>query len=488
MIPVGVQREELVEAMRTNLDLFASVCLPDVYKFKFPPLYQAVWQLLTSGALKELGQEKIALGLPRGFAKTLLLKLFKVWLVLYSTRRFSIVVCNTATLAENFLSDVCSVLSSDNIKSLFGSWKLTAEIDRQDLKKFHFRGRPITLAALGSGTSLRGLNIQYQRPDIMILDDMQSREEAESQVESEKQLVWLLATLLKANDKTRCQFIFVGNMYPYQGSILKKLKHHPGWTSFITGAILEDGCSLWPQLRPLEDILDELENDTQMGHPEIFFSEVMNDEEAGNRTGVDITQIKTFDPQEEPQAGFILIDPSAGKKKSDDVAIGVFLLYDGKPMLAELTVGKLDPKQTIVEAFKLLMKYQLMAIVVEAVAYQATLGFWLEEAKKRHGLTGCRILEVYPAAKGSKNTGIITALKQLTAAEPSLRISAKVRSQVVHQIIHFNPLKTNNKDDILDLLAYAYPVVQQFGALLLKPWAAAPSVEASFSDSLELSF
>lgn len=485
---VGVNRDELIEKMRGNLDLFASVCLPDVYKFKFPPLYHAVWQLLTTGGLREAGQEKLALGLPRGFAKTLLLKLFNVWLVLYSTRRFMIVVCNTSTLAENFLADVCSVLSSDNIKTLFGNWRVVIDVDRQDLKKFQFRGRQVTLAALGAGTSLRGLNIQWQRPDCMTMDDMQSREEAESSVESAKMLVWFLATLMKANDKVRCLFVFVGNMYPYAGSILKKLKHHPGWTSFITGAILEDGQSLWPELRPIEDVLDELENDTQMGHPEIFFSEVMNDEEAGNKTGIDITKIAIWEQEIEAEAGFVMIDPSVGKKKSDDVAVGAFLVYDGKPVLADLVVDKLDPKRTIQAAFDFVLQYQLMAIVVEAIAYQATLGFWLSEAKRRYGLSGVNILEIFPAARGAKNASIITALKQLTATPPDIYVTRKVRSRVVHQVVHFNPLKTNNRDDILDLLAYAYPVIQQHGSQLLKPWAAGPAISASFEDTLELSF
>jgi len=49
------------------------------------------------------------------------------------------------------------MLEETNIKRLFGDWKLHVEIDRQELKKFTYRGRPLMLAAIGAGGSLRGL-------------------------------------------------------------------------------------------------------------------------------------------------------------------------------------------------------------------------------------------------------------------------------------------------------------------------------------------
>lgn len=489
---IGYDRDESIAACRANLNFFASVCIPDVYAFPFPPIFLAVWQMLIEGAVKEIGQDKVAIGLPRGFGKTILLKLYVVWLVLFSKRRFILVVCNTASLAENFISDVADILDSPNIKLLFGDWRIGLDKDTAPLKKFTFCGRPISLAALGSGSSLRGLNIKFVRPDCMIMDDMQSREEAESPVESEKGIKWMLGTLLKANNKKTCQFAFIGNMYPYEGSILKKLKLNPAWTSFITGAILEDGQSIWPELRSEEDILDELENDISMGHPEIFFSEVMNDEEAGNKSGTDITKIGTWSvpidgSNQEPEAGFILIDPSVGKRQSDKVAIGAVLIFDGKPVLWEVKQGAFNPKQQIEECLKMAMKYGLMAVLVESVAYQATLVFWMNEARQRYGLTSLRILEIYPGVN-TKNSRIITMLKLLTAPRPDIFLHPTVRSLVVYQIVHWNPLRSKNVDDLLDILAYCYPAIQQFGMLLLKPFAVNVDSTASFADTLEIGF
>jgi hypothetical protein len=491
---IGASRDEAVAASKADLNFFASLCIPDVYLFAFPAVFIAIWQMLTDGANKQSGQDRLCIGLPRGFGKTILLKLYVVWLVLFSDRKFILVVCNTASLAENFIADVVDILSSPNIIRLFGDWRIALEKDTQPLKKFTFRGRPVSLAALGSGSSLRGLNIKFVRPDCIIMDDMQSREEAESPVESEKGLTWMLGTLLKANNKARCMFAFIGNMYPFEGSILKKLKTNPAWTSFICGAILEDGQSIWPELRSVEDILDELENDISMGHPEIFYSEVMNDEEAGNRAGIDITKINYYreaEANEMPhiaEAGFVIIDPSTGKKKNDQVAIGCHLIFDGKPVLWEIDVGAYNPKQQIEKSIEMAVRNGVMAIIVESVAYQQTLCFWMEEAKRRYGLTGLRILEIYPGTT-LKTSRIINALKMLTADGRQLQLHPRVKSVVVHQIVHFNPLRTRNVDDALDLLAYGHPAMQQFGMQLLRPFEISDyATTASFSDTLELAF
>lgn len=492
---VGVSRDEAIASCRKDLNFFAAICIPEVFEFLFPAVFLAVWQMLTDGATKKTSQDRLAIGLPRGFGKTILLKLYVVWLILFTDRKFILVVCNTAALAENFISDVVDILSSPNIIRLFGDWRIGLTKDTQPLKKFTFAGRSVSLAALGSGSSLRGLNIKFVRPDAIIMDDMQSREEAESAVESLKGLTWMLGTLMKANNKARCQFIFVGNMYPFDGSILKKLRTNPAWYTFICGAILEDGNSIWPELRSVEDILDELENDTSMGHPEIFYSEVMNDDEAGNRAGIDITRINYFsdtnpDDGQQPliaEAGFVIIDPSVGKKKNDKVGIGAVLIFNGVPVVRKVLVDAFNPQQQIEKSFELAAEFGLMVILVEATAYQATLVFWMDMYKKQRGLYGLRVLEIYPGV-AAKTTRIINMLKMVTADAKQLLIHPDVKSLFVHQVTHWNPLRTKNVDEVLDIAAYCHPAMTQFGVSLLRPFEMEIQGGSSFAADLAIAF
>jgi hypothetical protein len=486
---VGVTREEALTAGKNNMNFFGALCLPDVFRFNFPPIFLAVWQMLTEAASRKAGQDRLAIGLPRGFGKTLVLKLFVLWCILFTDRKFILVVCNTASLAENFIADVVDTLNSSNIVRVFGNWQLAVEKDTQPLKKFSFRGRPITLAALGSQSSVRGLNLKYERPDVIIMDDMQSKEEAASPTEAQKTLGWMTGTLLKANNKQRCLSVFLGNMYPYEGSILKKLRTNSQWVSFICGAILADGQSIWPELRSVEDILEELDHDEQMGQPEIFYSEVMNDDAAGTRSGIDFSKVNLWqESAEEPDAGFVIIDPSAGKKKSDDVAIGAVLCWHGEPVLRELKVGRFNPLEQCDEAIKLAAKHGLNAIVVEDVAYQATLCFWMQRRLMQFGLTGIRILTINPGGE-KKPTRIKEMLKQLTAQQSRIWLHRDVRSVVIHQITYYDPMKSNNKDDILDILAYLWKVIAKYPyEIRLVLDIVTIEVGASFSDQLNTEF
>lgn len=490
-----LSREESIEHARTNANFFAALCLPHIFKYLFPPIFLALWQWITANLNIEKGMYRLAIGLPRGFGKTIFLKLIVVYTVLFTDRKFILIVCNTADLAENFIADVCDVLDSDNIRALFGNWRLALEKDRQDIKKFSFRGRDIIIAGLGVGGSPRGLNIKYVRPDFIIMDDMQSKEQAESAIESIRTFSWMVGTLLKTNDPERCLYVFVGNMYPYPGSILKKLKHASTWLSFITAAILEDGESIWPELKPVPVLLAELKNDTELGHPEQFFAEVMNDENAGSKHGLDLTLIRPAPDwlvDELAPGGCIIIDPSAGKKKSDDVAVGAFLFHD-KPLFREVRYGKFDPRETIRQAFMLCFQYQIRTIFVESVAYQATLGYWIKYFAKELGIDGLVILEVYPKA-GAKNSRIYATLKTMAKENPDnaeILVHASVRNTFVDQAIAWNPMKTDNKDDILDLPTYIPQILlEHSGALLRVTELSQPQnlVEASFTEELALPF
>ena len=80
-------REQVIAVAREDLDFFSSLALPDVVTFNFPPLFHAIWKLLVAKAILTRDFSKLALGLPRGFAKTTLMKLFMLWCIFFSQPR-----------------------------------------------------------------------------------------------------------------------------------------------------------------------------------------------------------------------------------------------------------------------------------------------------------------------------------------------------------------------------------------------------------------
>jgi hypothetical protein len=485
-------RNDVIAACKSSLDFLAALILVDVYKYGYPELFQAIWQMVCSAAMEVVGKPKYALGIPRGFSKTIILKLYVVWLVLFSDRKFILIVCNTELHAFNFLADVASMLDASNIVSVFGNWRAgMGDTDTKQMKKFSFRGRDIIIAAIGSGSSPRGLNINFVRPDIVIMDDMQNRDEAANPEVAKGLMEWMLGTLMKACHPQRCVFIFVGNMYPFEGSILRKLKHSKSWISLITGAILADGNSIWPQHRSISDLLEELATDEEQGHPEIFHAEVMNDEEGGTVSGIDVSKIPLCPDTLEShhaQGGYVIIDPSLAKKTSDATGIGAVLVFDETPVLWETITKRLDPGQTIQQALFMAMKYGMQLVLVESVAYQSTLIYWMNKVLTELGVEGIHVGEISPGGM-QKNARIREWLKKLLSGKNLL--GKECRSAVIYQITQWNPLKRNNVDELLDIGAYMDVAMQLYAEwvpLIVIDAATTSFPEASHTETLNLAF
>lgn len=462
------EQQQVHQLARSNLDFLAALAMPDSITFMFPPTYIAVWTWLQTYIHKPRDFSKLALGLPRGFAKTTLIKIFILYCILFTSRKYILVTAATATLANNIIADVVDMLNETNIKRVFGDWSLGLEKDTQDLKKFGFRGRNIILQGMGQGGSVRGTNLKNSRPDVMIFEDIQSREDAESQVISEGIEKWMLGTAMKAKAFDGCLYIFVANMYPTKWSLLRRLKSNSSWTKFIAGGILADGTSLWEELQPIEQLLEEFQNDLNSGHPEIFYSEVLNDENASVNTSIDLSKIPDYPFYGAISAGnFIVIDPSNDKANSDYVSIGLFEIYEGIPTLTKLIEDRLSPGETIRQTLQIAIEARCSLIVIEANAYQYSLCYWFDNIMAQYGLSGIQAVPIYSGSL-AKNSRILTMFKQLVPSRettnylPELVIHPDVRSQVYMQITQFNALRRDNTDGILDLLSYAPRVLTEF--------------------------
>lgn len=485
-VDVGADGKEAIHLARTDLNFLGMLAAPEDFVFPFPAFYLALFSMLTAFESKI---ERFAIGIPRGFAKTTFIKLLCLWYILFSGKKFILIVGASEELAVNTLSDICDFLSESNILALFGRWNTQASVETQSLKVFHFRGRDIILRAVGVGTKVRGINRKNARPDVIIMDDIQTREDAENPEISEQILKWVLGTLMKARSNSGCTYIYVGNMYP-KNCILEKLKNNTQWTSLIVGGLLVDGTSLWEELRPAEELLAEYQSDLEMGHPEIFVSEILNSTELTGASGIDphkFPPLPEYYDIEDAEGSFILIDPSSGKKTGDDCTIGHFSVCDSKPIFDSLQTGTFSPLETIKAAIAIGMERNTRLICVEDVAYQTTLLFWFNHYCEENGISGFEFVPLSPKGR-NKNSRIKKGLLQVIAEE--IYLHSNVRSLVISQVVDWNPLKVNNKDDIIDLLGYVEEVVREYPELIVKNIfdTDSSSSDASHSQSLALPF
>lgn len=463
---ISVLQEEAFNTAKTDMDFLAALAMPDVYKYPFPDIYtQGVWLLILSYLTKVRDFTQLALGLPRGFGKTLVVKLAILYAILYTDKRFILVISENEEKAISIISDVMDMLSEPNIKAIFGDWSIGKQSDNAKKKKFSFRGREILLKPAGAKTGIRGITEKNRRPDVMIFDDIQDREESESEVISKQLERWMYGTAMKAKSPEGCLFLFIANMYPTRGSLLRKIKANPNWIKFIVGGILTDGTSLWEELQPIDQLLKEFQNDAASGQPEIFFAEVLNDETASVNSHIDLSKVPPYPYSDEelPAGSFIVIDPATDKSKADSVTVGGYDVIDGKPVLRKVEEGAFSPGATIKEALRMAFEMRATLIVIEGNAYQYTLKYWMDKAMASLGITGINVVPIYSGSQ-AKSTRILTMFKSLIAGEVIVHPDVKA---VVHtQILQYNPLKRDNIDGILDVLTYPTRILSEMPHLI----------------------
>lgn len=462
--------EEIAIRIREDLDFFAAILIPDIATDEFPQFYKNVWTLILQNLhrLSERDIFRFALGLPRGHAKTTFIKLLVCYLVIHDYDiNFIQIVCATEPLAENFLADVHNMLQSPVITQVYGPWASSLTRDTMKIKKADWLGRKIILVAIGAGTSTRGLNLDNQRPQLIICDDAQTKENDESDVDRTKLLLWLVGTLFKSLVKRgKKGVIYVGNMYS-DVCILYTFSKLPQWLSLITGGILADGSALWPAIQTVEDMIAEYEHDNALGLGQVWFAEVQNDPIGASASLLDYDDIVPPAPREDYQdlelypVRFICVDPAGMNADSDSNTIATHCILDsGKAGTIAIDDGRYSPGKVIEKTLLAALEWRVGIIFIESNAYQGSLAFWMEEAIKENELN-IKVIGL-PSGAASKFRRIKAWTKQFVTGQWIL-FSHKVHSKVTYQLYGYKTNKKNNVDDILDVCAQGILAINKHG-------------------------
>jgi len=350
------------------------------------------------------------------------------------------------------------------MEKVYGLWHNNLFEDNKESKKCAYHSQVVMLEARGAITSVRGLNQNNRRPDIILCDDVQTAEGANSETENKKLLLWLVGTLFKTIEVRGDRLIiYIGNMYNVE-CILYKLKESPEWISLITGAILEDGTPLWPELHSIESLMSSFMHDDSLGLADVWYAEIMNDPKNAKLSLLHDTLPDCPYKSISPDGVFVTIDPAGYRKSSDDNVIVGHCVYDGKGMVTDIKAGKFNPKETVQLALTMAIELGATVIGVESVAYQQALKFWIEYFIIEWEISGIDVVELAPHGR-SKESRIRAFIQELFLEEYYLANPA-VKGIFSFQAKAYQVGKKDNKDDILDACAYGLDMRTEYWHLI----------------------
>lgn len=130
----------------------------------------------------------------------------------------------------------------------YGSWEEGKFVTR-DNKAFF---------ALGRGQSPRGLRYRNNRPDYIVVDDLDDDELVQNESRVAKMVDWILEALFNTMDMGRGRFVMVGNRI-HKNSVLANIAPLKGIFHSVINAIDENGIPSWHEKYTVEEIQQVIE-------------------------------------------------------------------------------------------------------------------------------------------------------------------------------------------------------------------------------------
>ena len=468
---VQADLRELKAMLRVDGEFFIEFFLAEQLDMPVPDFHVEIWNLLT-----DQEKERVLLAIPRDHAKTTLAKLIVVWYWLYTDHRFAVYLSNTNPIAKGACKDIIEYLQNPNYVAVFGPVRIIKSSENEslwilELTMANGRLKRCILRAIGQGQQMRGINIDNQRPDIAVVDDVEDNDNTDSEFQQGKLDRWMFGPFLKALAR-RKKIIWLGNMLS-KTSLLARLSRDDRWNPVVFGSLVKDAESgmlqpLWPGKWTVEALREDLNEYRRLGLIESWMCEMMNMPGHGEN-GFTADQIN-YRPAPTPDtcvATWITLDPAFGEGASnDESSIAVHAIVDdGPPMTVAVSHGRWDENKLFNEMMHMAEYWNAWTWGIESVAAQKVLiSFFGLLLAGRNMLHQVDMLPL-TAGKGDPKISRIRSCISLMAngewAIPEGDID------ITNQILDYNVKKKSNADDIIDSVAYGPLMMDSYLNLIM---------------------
>lgn len=465
---VAIDRVQLIEAMRTDCVTSLAFYLQDDLTLEVPDLHKEIWAEMVEMVRKVNLDEWVdhmqkLFCVPRGFAKTTVVKVAVTLFMRYSRLSFTLYTSLTTIMARNACRDIFKWFTGDNDQILHGKCDVEKANETEGLWILHiwtpdFGRKRIILKALGADQQVRGTNIENRRPDLIVLDDVEDNNTART-AESQAQLdVWLMGNLLKASAR-RSVRIIVGNMINNR-TMLYRFSKDPNWNPTIFGAIVRDKVtgalkSLWEEFFPLTKLLAELKDYRSKGVGHVWIYEMMN-MTADTVFKTELSQaIRLPRPMpEQVTAGFITVDPAFGQKGwNDESALVVHVKIEGHviPHAVESRKGRWTEDAMLDNLIEMSQYWNLCCWGIESVAAQKLLIplFTLMLADRQWPKDLIQMIPL-PSGNTAKSSRILAAAKSVGSGSYGI---VEEEEELFLQLEGYDPA-SGTHEDLPDSFAY----------------------------------
>lgn len=461
--PQQLKLDELIKLCAVDTELYGRTFFPQTFRNPSPKFAPLLWQ-----PLEDPSKRLVCLTCFRGSSKTSRLRVFMSKRIAYGISRTILFL----GISEGKAIESVNWIRNRMERNVF--WSKTFGLERgqkweEAQLEIQHKTLGHTIRVIGAGVTggIRGINIDDYRPDLIIVDDPQNDETAATETQREK-LVDLVLGAVKNSlaplvDEPNSKMVLAITPQ-HQDDVSQQAFKDPQWTTVVIpcwtkdtlDAPLYSQVSVWPERFPTDDLRADKQFALQRNRLSVFAREMECRLVSRETSQFRVPWLRVRDPGiQAPRGSYavLAIDPvpppsdaqkARGLATKDYEAHYVWCRSGGDYHLCEFARSRgHDPSWTCATALGLARRWRVARIVIDAVAYQRSLQWILEQAMKSTGT----YYSVIPIADGMKKFARIAGVLGSLGSAGKLVIGSD-HTIFAQQFADFGPTYSGIDDDL----------------------------------------
>jgi len=253
-----------------SLEWFAKIYLSHYLSYGFDEFHYDIFKALEEEDLKRVS----ILGFRESAKSAIVNTLYVLWNICYNKRKFILSISEEGGLSATQTTSVATeLLFNENIIKDFGKLYYDESEGQVKARKRHIGDfvcrNGVRLKAVSAGTKVRGLRHNEARPDLVILDDMDSLKSVVNENIRQAKVLWFKAEVLPGMSQSYGKCVVLGNMIHYDCFMASIRSEQDDWKhltapiyegDYGTGKILWDDKYCWTEAEAEEVNKDREKN------------------------------------------------------------------------------------------------------------------------------------------------------------------------------------------------------------------------------------
>lgn len=411
------EKEAILVLMATDPAKAVRVLFPEQFTREFDAVHLQIIEDFFSD------EPRTAVAAPRGIGKTTLtIALIAISILLHDCD-YLVYISETATAAIRLVDNLKYFLTSNElIRELFGDVTAT-DYQSREFYTFKIAGREVAILPRGAGQQVRGLNFRGKRPDKIVCDDLESRENTGTKEKVDALKNWFFSDVYFLVDhmssSTNFRFRVLGTVID-ELSLLNTILDNAAFKS-IRMSICDDNYeTLAPNAISTEKIREIRQTLLDVGEGDQFEREYRNI--AVSKT-TRLWKDFEFSYFKEADESFrtigcvtaVIVDPAKTvATESADTGFAVITVntHTGKIYFREAFGAKLKPNEIYAESVSLINRFNASILAVEQTGLNEFVTQPFKDYLNIHGFSWVHFMPL-TAKAGKDEAGKVVRVKSL---------------------------------------------------------------------------